>query len=161
AHLRGKPLVGTCLLLRAIHGAEHCRPSSHPRKPRNCWSTRTVPACTMMLLGRQELQANSGGEAWAPQLVCFGHGRQGTFEATAAVDALAKAMPESLVRFDCKEPGPFRERYLDGGSPGSLVMVCPGTGNKGVTSTEWTDHVFDASACRTGAGCEVRLASFA
>src|SRR6516225_5478858 len=41
-----------------------------------------------------------------------------------------------VARFGCNEPGPFPERYLDRGTPGSLLMAFPGTGNKGVTSTE-------------------------
>ena len=32
----------------------------------------------------------------------------------------------------CNEPGPFPEGYLDKGTPGSLLMAFPGTGNKGV-----------------------------
>ena len=31
---------------------------------------------------------------------------------------------------------PLSRVYLDGGTPGSLLMAFPGTGNKGVTSTE-------------------------
>src|SRR5436305_13902026 len=41
-----------------------------------------------------------------------------------------------LARSGCNEPGPFSERYLDRGTPGSLLMAFPGTGNKGVTSTD-------------------------
>src|SRR5262249_59809421 len=36
----------------------------------------------------------------------------------------------------CNEPGSYPERYLDRGTSGSLLMAFPGTGNKGVPSTE-------------------------
>ena len=39
---------------------------------------------------------------------------------------------DRVGRAGCNEPGPFPERYLDGGTPGSLLMAFPGTGNKGV-----------------------------
>jgi hypothetical protein len=42
----------------------------------------------------------------------------------------------SFARVGCNEPGLFPEHYLDGGTPGSLLMAFPGTGNKGVTSTD-------------------------
>jgi hypothetical protein len=36
----------------------------------------------------------------------------------------------------CNEPGPFPERDLDRGTPSSLLMAFPGTGNNWVTSTD-------------------------
>src|SRR5215813_876455 len=47
----------------------------------------------------------------------------------------APASVRVAARFGCNEPGPSPERYLDRGTPGSLLMAFPGTGNKGVTST--------------------------
>ena len=35
----------------------------------------------------------------------------------------------------CNEPGPFPERCLGRGTPGSLLMAFPGTGNKGLQGT--------------------------
>jgi hypothetical protein len=47
----------------------------------------------------------------------------------------SRQLLRSFARVGCNEPGPFPELYLDRGTPGSLLMAFPGTGNKGVTST--------------------------
>jgi hypothetical protein len=55
----------------------------------------------------------------------------------------------------CNEPGPFPERYLGRGTPGSLLMAFPGTGAKAVTSTEVSAST--RSATQRGPGFGVAL----
>jgi hypothetical protein len=53
-----------------------------------------------------------------------------------AVPSHEWVLAEVVACFGSKEPGPFPERYLDRGTHSSLLMAFPGTGNKGVPSTE-------------------------